>query len=1003
MCYRWAWALVFLLASPTQAADELAFGPVPPWVAAQPVPAAAASSDAAVTFLIFDNQAKLEPGMAASYSHYAVRINNSQGLAAGNIVASWNPAFDKLTVHRVMIRRGDQQIDVLGKGQKFTVIRREQDLEQQMLNGQLTATLQPEGLQVGDIMEVETSIIHRDPTLGDHMELNGSFNFPMRVELASLRFIAPAKLTIRSRLTGDLKAPIVTEKGGENISTWTMSPLVPQTGPAFAPPRYANSRSVEFTDFQSWNDLAALFVPLFERASQIPGDSALRPEIERIRAASPDPAKRAELALQLVEEKVRYVSLALGIGGLVPASANETWRRRFGDCKAKTALLIGLLRELDIQAVPILVNTGSGDGLNERLPMVDLFDHVIVRAEVAGKTYWLDSTRTGDVSLTTLDVPFYHWGLPVVHNSSLVSIKPEPRTRPDMETLIRTDASAGASKPAPTVLDIIMRGDLALVQNNLMSGLDPSFRDQVMRKQLQDPLDRFEIDKVSGAYDAATKTYRLHGEGRQTLDLNAGIYWTEVPSPGYEADFARSGTRNRDAPVQINYPSFNRTMQVITLPKDRVSRTTFKVAPIATTVAGVEYHRTVTNEGGVVTIDATSRSLVPEISYAEALSAQNRLRDLDDDNIWIRFSDSTPVAAEDVKQLIGHDAKSADDYFQASLKFMNSEKPAEALGALDKAIEMAPRRNEFRTMRAQLRMGAGDLDGARDDALESLKSDPKSASTRGLLATIYMQKGDSEAAYAQAKSLEKVDNAAAQLTLGRILVSIGRPNEALAAYDRALSFEKDPLTHFYRAMALPAADKQARTRELESALKLSPSDPVALSGLAELASQLGDHARALQLLDQAFLKSPDNIGIRNLRAIEMQLAGKADAARKEFDAIAAKDLTATELNQLCWAKALSNVALERALDECDRSLAKAESFATHDSKAMVLYRQSRFDEAIKEFGIAIADNPQAASLYGRALAFARKGDKAKSDADAAQARKLQPDIDRTYAYYGLGL
>ena len=43
----------------------------------------------------------------------------------------------------------------------------------------------------------------------------------------------------------------------------------------------------------------------------------------------------------------------------------------------------------------------------------------------------------------------------------------------------------------------------------------------------------------------------------------------------------------------------------------------------------------------------------------------------------------------------------------------------------------------------------------------------------------------------------------------------------------------------------------------------------------------------------------------------------------------------------------------------------------------------------------------AAALYGRALGHAGKGDRAKSDADAAQAMKLAPGIDRTYEFYGL--
>jgi tetratricopeptide (TPR) repeat protein len=1004
MRFRWACLLCAAYIAPAHAADQLAFGPVPAWVTPQAMPASPAPNPGApLDFLLSDTQAKLEPGTVTNYSHYALRINNAQGLGAGNVTVGWDSAFDTMTIHRVTIHRGSQSIDVLAKGQKFTTMRREQNLEQQTLNGQLTAMLQPEGLQVGDILEVELTLARRDPTFGDHMELKGAPASAMRIENTRLRLITPAKSRIRQRIAGGLPQPAVSVDGKQKISIWELSPLVPETPPAFAPSRFERGRALDISDFQSWNDLAALFLPLFEKASVIGPDSTLRPEIERIKAASADPVKRTELALQLVEEKIRYVNLALGIGGLVPATADETWARRFGDCKAKSVMLVGLLRELGIESVPVLVNTEEGDGLDEHLPMVALFNHVLVRASVAGKTYWLDGTRTGDTNLANLDVPFYYWGLPIVRNAQLVPIKPEPRTRPDFERIIHTDASAGVGKPVPTTLDLVMRGDLAILQNMIVSSVDAGLRDQALRKQLEATLDRFEVDKATGTYDPANQMYRLHGEGRQTLDLNDGIYWTQVPSPGYKADFRRTGARDTDAPVKVEYPSYNRYVQTIVLPKDRAGRAAFKVAPISATVAGVEYRRTVNNAGGVVTIEGTVRALVPEIKYADAVAAQDRLRELDKDDVWVRLSDSAPVATDEVKQLIGHEPKTSDDFMRAASKMMESGERAKAIGALDKALQIEPANVAARGLRGQYRLWAGDLEGTREDAAAVVKAEPRNWMAYSLLAEADRIEGKFDAAYAHAMAMEKIDNSTAQVGMGRTLLSLGRTNDALAAFERALSYEKDPVIHVYRAMALPAADKEGRRKELEAALKLNPSDARALTGLAEVASQIGEHAQALQLFDQAFLKSPDDLNIRNLRAIEMQLLGRTDAANREFDALAAKDLDANDLNNLCWTKALANVALDRALAECDRSLAKDDSFAAHDSKAMVLYRQSRFDDAIKEFGVALEDKERAASLYGRALAYSRKGDKAKATADAAQAVKLEPGIDRTYGYYGLGL
>ncbi len=990
-----------VLAAPAFAADELAYGPVPGWVDARVLAQAGTRSDTPVEMLLTDTQFKLEPDSVSTYSHYALRFNNSQGLAAGNVMANWDPAFDTVTVHKVVIRRENQAIDVLGRGEKFSILRRETNLEQQTLNGQLTATLLPENLQVGDILEVEITLERRDPTLRGHMELTSNWAVPFQVEQAQMRLVTPAKARIRQRLADGLPSPTVTREDGNAISTWAFGKLAPETPPAFAPGRFLVGKTLEVSDFGSWSDVASLFQPLFEKASEIPPGSPLHEEIARIRAASNDPVTQAALALQLVEQKVRYVNLALGVGGLVPVSAPETWERRFGDCKAKTALLVGLLRELGIKGVPVLVHTEQGDGLDKRLPMVGLFNHVIVRAEIGGKTYWLDGTRTGDTRLANLEVPYYHWGLPVTEGASLVRMVPPPLREPSIETMIRTDASGGVDGPVPTAIEMVIRGDLAIAQDLILSSLDPSLRDQAVRRQLQSKLDQFEIEKVSTSYDAEAQLYRLRAEGRQKLDLNNGVYWTVVPTLGYKADFTRSGTRDLDAPVAIGYPTFSRDVQVILLPRDRVAKTTFQMDPVNTTVAGVEYRRQVTNKDGIVTIDSTRRSIKPEIPIADALASQDELRRLDKDGIWIRLSDSAPVETAEVKELIGHEPNTADDYFRAALKFLGQQDGPKALGALEKAIEMKPAMAGARLLRSQLRLGLDDLKGAREDAEAALKADPKNVQARMILAEQARREGKFEEALAQAAALAGADSASAQMTRGEILLSLDRPEEALRAFDKALEFEKDPMIHVHRAQALPVSDRDGRRKELAAALKLNPTDAPVLTELARIASQVGEHEQALRLLDQAFLRSPDNITIRHRRAIEMMHLGQEKQANKEFDAIAEKELSAEELNNLCWDKALANVALDRAIKDCDRSLAMADGRAARDSKAMVLLRQSRLEEAIAQFDLALKDGAVAASLYGRSLAYARKGDQARSDADAEEALKLAPNLERYYSQYGL--
>ena len=92
-------------------------------------------------------------------------------------------------------------------------------------------------------------------------------------------------------------------------------------------------------------------------------------------------------------------SVALGESSHRPASPNEVLRRRFGDCKDKSLLLITLLRELGIDSKPVLLQIGRHMGLEKTLPSPQFFDHAIVQAALNGKTFFLDPTRLGQRGL----------------------------------------------------------------------------------------------------------------------------------------------------------------------------------------------------------------------------------------------------------------------------------------------------------------------------------------------------------------------------------------------------------------------------------------------------------------------------------------------------------------------------------------------------------------------------------------------------------------------------
>jgi Flp pilus assembly protein TadD len=171
---------------------------------------------------------------------------------------------------------------------------------------------------------------------------------------------------------------------------------------------------------------------------------------------------------------------------------------------------------------------------------------------------------------------------------------------------------------------------------------------------------------------------------------------------------------------------------------------------------------------------------------------------------------------------------------------------------------------------------------------------------------------------------------------------------------------------------------------------------------AELYSSEGDHKRALEIHDEAAKAAPEDVEVLNGRAIALARAGRPDEAASEFARIRAKVSDAMVLNNLCYTKAVANVALEQALDECEESLRiRPDVPAVLDSRGAVLLRLGRLDEAIRDFDRALTLVPgQDSTRYLRAVAKSRKGDAAGAKIDLEKVRATSPNVIPSMAETG---
>ncbi|MGI8840590.1 MAG: transglutaminase domain-containing protein, partial [Caulobacteraceae bacterium] len=403
--------------------------------------------------------------------------------------------------------------------------------------------------------------------------------------------------------------------------------------PRDAPPRFSHPGQWEMSDFADWAQVSALVAPLYAKAAALALASPLKAEAARIAAATPDPKARAGLALQLVQKQIRYLFLAMNLGGYTPADADVTWARRFGDCKGKTVLLLALLRQLGIEAEPALVSTAFGDGMDERVPMLGWFDHVLVRATIGGKPYWLDGTRLGDRDIDAIPAPGFRWALPVrAAGASLEKIDQPPFDQPRTEVVVHLDATGGLDRPAAARAEEILRGDSGQFMHLALASLGDADARRDVREFWRSAYPWITAADVGFNWDEASGVTRLTMTGAATMDwVTAGAsrqFRIGESGLGADTSFKREPGPDDDAPFAVTYPAFDKWSVTVALPDGGDRFRLGGGADVDRTIAGVAYQRRSRLQGGVVTMVASTRAVVSEFPFSRGVEAQAALRDL---------------------------------------------------------------------------------------------------------------------------------------------------------------------------------------------------------------------------------------------------------------------------------------------------------------------------------------------------------------------------------------
>lgn len=142
----------------------------------------------------------------------------------------------------------------------------------------------------------------------------------------------------------------------------------------------------DWKNFGSW-----VYESLLKGTDEIPLET--QNKIKALVGNEKDPLKITKIIYKYVQDKTRYISIQLGIGGWKPMLAKDVDRLGYGDCKALTNYTRALLSVVGVPSYYTIIygDTQRRDLHQDFVSMQG--NHVILAVPIGNKIHWLECTN----------------------------------------------------------------------------------------------------------------------------------------------------------------------------------------------------------------------------------------------------------------------------------------------------------------------------------------------------------------------------------------------------------------------------------------------------------------------------------------------------------------------------------------------------------------------------------------------------------------------------------
>ncbi|RZL54484.1 MAG: DUF3857 domain-containing protein, partial [Pedobacter sp.] len=222
------------------------------------------------------------------------------------------------------------------------------------------------------------------------------------VEKSTYTFICKPNEVLRIKAQHLANAEEKTDEKQKSY-TWKANNLLAVKPEPYSPLKHFYQASVKIApqqfsyfkhqgSYNNWQELGKWYYTDLLKDRQNLSPATVQTIKDLVKNETNDKAK-AKKIYEFMQEKTRYISIQIGIGGFQPYSAADVDRLGYGDCKALVNYMQSLLTVVGIESYYCVVEAGTQKvDLDASYASMNQGNHVILCLPLKGDTTWLECT-----------------------------------------------------------------------------------------------------------------------------------------------------------------------------------------------------------------------------------------------------------------------------------------------------------------------------------------------------------------------------------------------------------------------------------------------------------------------------------------------------------------------------------------------------------------------------------------------------------------------------------